>query len=120
MDPGQFLRGLPLLRIRLERHFISEKIYRIRKRIDLTDFHNAYMVAQNNPDTFLQHSAKEILGKGECIVTRTGRKSSIVKQRFVDILFSKSPFFKLAKGTADEEKVSNYPALYQYLKVSDF
>ena len=48
MDPGQFLRGLPLLTIRLERNFISEKMYRIQNRIDLADFHNAYMVAQNN------------------------------------------------------------------------
>ena len=104
MDPGQFLRGLPLLRMRLERHFISEKMFRIRNRIDLADFYNAYMVAQNNPDSFLQHSAKEIFGKGECVVARTGRKSSIVKQRLVDILFSESLLFKLAKGTADEEK----------------
>jgi hypothetical protein len=53
MDPGQFVRGLPLLRMRLKGHFISEKIYRIRKRINLTDFYNAYMVAQNNPNAFL-------------------------------------------------------------------
>jgi hypothetical protein len=26
MDPGQFVRGLPLLRMRLESHFISEKM----------------------------------------------------------------------------------------------
>jgi hypothetical protein len=78
-DPGQFVRGLPLLRMRLERHFISEKIYRIRKRINLANFHNAYMVAQNNPNAFLQHSAKEIFGKDKYIVARTGRKSSIVK-----------------------------------------
>lgn len=94
MDPGQFIRGLPLLRIRLARNFISEKIYRIRNRIDLTDFYNAYMVAQNNPNTFLQHSAKEIFGKGRYVVARTGRKSSIVKQRLIDILFSESPVFK--------------------------
>jgi len=105
VGPGQFMRGLPLLRMRLERHFISEKMYRIRNRIDLADFRNAYMVAQNNPDTFLQHSAKEIFGKGGCAVARTGRKSSIVKQRLVDILFSESPLFKLAKGTANEEEV---------------
>jgi len=37
-----------LLTIRLERNFISEKMYRIQNRIDLADFHNAYMVAQNN------------------------------------------------------------------------
>jgi hypothetical protein len=90
MDPGQFLRGLPLLRMRLERHFISEKMFRIRNRIDLADFHNTYMVAQNNPDVFLQYSAKEIFRKGECVVARTGRKSSIVKQRLVDILFFES------------------------------
>jgi hypothetical protein len=105
MDPGQFVRGLPLLRMRLECHFISEKIYRIRKRIDLADFHNAYMVAQNNPDAFLQHSAKEIFGKGEYVVARTGRKSSIVKQRLVDILFWVA-LFKLAKDTANEEEVT--------------
>ena len=38
MDPGQFIRGLPLLRMRLERHFISEKMYRIRKRMTLQTF----------------------------------------------------------------------------------
>ena len=48
MNPGQFMRGLPLLRMRLERHFIGEKMYRVRNRIDLTDFYNAYMMAQNN------------------------------------------------------------------------
>jgi len=63
------------------------------------------MVAQNNPDAFLQHSAKEIFRKGGYVVARTGRKSSIVKQRLIDILFSESPFFTLVKGTADEEKV---------------
>jgi hypothetical protein len=93
MDPGQFVRGLPLLRMRLEGHFIGEKMYRIRKRIDLADFYNAYMVAQNNPDAFLQRTAKEISGNGGYVVARASRKSSMVKQRFVDILFS-SPFCK--------------------------
>jgi hypothetical protein len=79
MDPGQFIRGLPLLRMRLERNLISEKMYRIRNRLDLADFYNAYMVAQNNPSAFLQHSAKEIFGKRRYIVARTGRKSTIVK-----------------------------------------
>jgi hypothetical protein len=53
VDPGQFVRGLLLLTMRLEGHFISEKMYRIRKRIDLADFYNAYLVVQNNPDAFL-------------------------------------------------------------------
>jgi hypothetical protein len=45
-----------------------------------------------------------MFGKDKCVVTRTGRKSSIIKQRFIDILFSESLLFRLAKGTADEEK----------------
>jgi hypothetical protein len=35
---GPVLRGLPLLRMRLERRFISEKMYRIRKRMTLQTF----------------------------------------------------------------------------------
>jgi hypothetical protein len=113
IDPGQFIRGLPMLRMRLEGHFLGEQMFRTRKRIDLTHFYNAYMVAQNNPDAFLKHTAKEMFGNDGCIVARrTSRKSSMVKQRFVDILFSGSPFCKhesavsgTCRGTANKQKV---------------
>ena len=62
VDPLQFLQGLPLLRIRLESHFVGEQIFRTSKRIDIAHFYNAYMVAQDNTDAFLQCTAKDGLG----------------------------------------------------------
>ena len=78
---------------------------RVSSRAREHGFKVAKTEAESNPDAFLQRSAKEIFGKGGCVVARTGHKSSIVKQRLVDILFSESLSFNLAKGTASEEKV---------------
>ena len=87
VDPGQFVQGLPLLKVRLETNLVSEQICRTRNRIDLAHFHNAYRVAQDNPDAFLQWTANDVSA-----TRRKGRKDSLVKQRLVNILFSESIF----------------------------
>jgi hypothetical protein len=67
-------------------------------------------MAQNNPNAFLQRTAKEISENGRYIIVRASRKSSMVKQRFIDILFS-SPVYKhesvafyTCKGAANKQK----------------
>jgi Tfp pilus assembly protein PilZ len=55
-------------------------MFRIYKRIDYIYFYNAYMVAQDNSDIFLQSTEKYVLGNDVSAVDRrVGRNASMVK-----------------------------------------
>jgi hypothetical protein len=72
-------------------HFVSEQMLRIHKRIDVIEFCNTYAIAQDNPNAFLQLTAKKVSGNSSRnVAPRKGRKDSMVKRRFIDIFFSNS------------------------------
>lgn len=78
IDPDRFLQGLPSLRTRLESHFVREQMHRIHKRIDVIEFYNTYAIAQDNPNAFLQLTAKKVFGNSSRnVAPRKGRKDSM-------------------------------------------
>jgi len=85
VNPDYFLKGLPKLRESLETQIIGEQISRTRGRIELAQFYNDYILAQDNPDIFLEMTQQT---RDHFVRSaKKSRKDSMVKQRFVDILF---------------------------------
>jgi hypothetical protein len=89
LNSDYFLQVLPRLRKCIEGQVACEQVLRIKKRISLAHFYNAYALAQENPDTYLELTEEHFRGSGRSLrPIKQSRKESMVKQRFIDVVFS--------------------------------
>jgi len=89
-DTIQYMQCLPGLMKELEINQFSRRILRVRKRIALVLFYRTYRLAHTNSDTFLKETNKMSKEKAIALTSRRGRLDSIIKNRFIDILFWQS------------------------------
>ncbi|KAL5360629.1 hypothetical protein BJX96DRAFT_175480 [Aspergillus floccosus] len=85
-DVAHFLRVVLDLGLAIESSSFGEQNSRIKKRIALARFYNAYTLAQDNPDVFLSWCDGQRV-QGGSMLPRGGNKS-IVQHRFADLIFS--------------------------------
>ncbi|KAL4864220.1 hypothetical protein BDV12DRAFT_201325 [Aspergillus spectabilis] len=87
-DVSQFVRVVLDLGLAIESSSFGEQNSRIRKRIALAHFYNAYTMAQNNPDMFLSWCENQQVHGGS--MPPRGGNRSVVQHRFADLIFSQN------------------------------
>ncbi|GIJ99634.1 hypothetical protein Aspvir_003635 [Aspergillus viridinutans] len=86
-DVSHFLRVVLHLGWAIESSIFGEQNSRIKKRIALAHFYNAYKLAQDQPDLFLSWCDDRRV-RGGSILPKGGHKS-VVQHRFADLIFSR-------------------------------
>lgn len=84
-DGSVFLQMIPKLAMAIESNLLGEQNHRIKKRIALAQFYNAYSLAQDNPETFLSWCGGQL--PSQMLLPRGGLRS-MVQQRFAELMFT--------------------------------